>query len=397
MFTYKSLLTTLCFTYFLYSNYYNLDIYLLNTLFAIMAIALLFVLNKKELFLSGFFISVLWFWWVGYSFVYYDLIFLIPIVIIGIGLVYGTLFYLIGLRNNLVYRMTAIFLLSFISPFGFNWFKIELLFINSYLGTSKLEFMAILLSICLFLHYKEKYKRESVLVFLISMITLCFLNSSQTEVISKPKLEIIQYNTNIKQEEKWDRNNRRKIVLENLQAIQNAIENQKDLIILPETAFPLVLNKNSNINNELLELSSKIAILTGSLFQKDGLYYNSTYLYEQGERKVAHKVVLVPFGESVPLPEKIKHFINDLFYNGAKDYETADEPTTFTIKGIKFRSSICYESTTDAIYKNLDTPYVIVISNNAWFTPSIQPNLQRLLLKYYKNKYNLYYFNTTNY
>ena len=48
----------------------------------------------------------------------------------------------------------------------------------------------------------------------------------------------------------------------------------------------------------------------------------------------------------------------------------------------KFRNAICYEATTDKIFENLgDTKYMIAISNNAWFTPSIEPTLQHLFFK----------------
>jgi len=360
-----------------------------------MGLVSLFTLNKKELFTTGFLISIFWFWWIGYSFVHYDLTFLIPIILLAIGVLYGILFYLIGLSDNIFYKMGYIFILSFIDPFGFNWFKLELPFINSYLGTSKIEYVIILVSITLFLRYKDKYKGSIGGLFAV-LLLLSGYNKFNVNKISKPQIKVMEYQTTIDQDKKWNKSYKEKIVQDNLSAIQNAINEKNDLIIMPETAFPLVLNHTDRINTKLLELSYQISIITGSLYEKDGLYYNSTYLYQDGRVEVAHKVVLVPFGEAIPLPEKIKNLINDIFYNGAPDYETAKNPTTFKIKGVKFRNAICYEATTDEIYKNLDTPYVIVTSNNAWFTPSIQPVLQNLLLKYYKNKYNLHYFNVTN-
>ena len=362
-----------------------------------MAFILLFQLSKKELFISGFLISLVWFWWIGYSFVHYDLVFLIPLVLLAIGILYGVLFYLIGLSQNIFYKMGYIFLLSFIDPFGFNWFKLELPFINSYLGTSKIEFFFILLFITLFLKFKEKYVKISYSLFIFSFCILSILNYPKQDKVIKPNLKITQHQTMVNQSIKWKHQYKDQIINDNLKAIEKAILEKSDLIILPETAFPLVLNRSEKINTKLLSLSTQISIVTGALYKKDGLFYNSTYFYNNGKVQVAHKVVLVPFGESVPLPEKIRNFINDTFYNGASDYETAKEPTTFDIKGTKFRNAICFEATTDTIYKKLDTPYIIVISNNAWFTPSIQPTLQNLLLKYYQQKYNLYYFNTTNY
>jgi len=395
MFTYKSLLTTLYFTFFLYSSYLGYDLYFLNTVFALMGLVSLFTLTKKELFATGFFISVLWFWWIGYSFVYYDLIFLIPFILLAIGVLYGILFYFIGLSDNIFYKMGYIFILSFIDPFGFNWFKLELPFINSYFGTSKIEYVIILVSITLFLKYKDRY-RGSLGGLLLILLLLSGYNKFSENNISAPAIKVMEYQTKIDQNKKWNKLYKQTIIQNNLLAIQNAIDKKNDLIIMPETAFPLVLNHTQGINTKLLDLSYQISIITGSLYEKDGLYYNSTYLYQKGKVEVAHKVVLVPFGEAIPLPEKIRNLINDLFYNGAEDYETAKNPTTFNINGVKFRNAICYEATTDEIYKNLDTPYVIVTSNNAWFTPSIQPVLQKLLMKYYKNKYNLHYFNVTN-
>jgi len=398
MFTRKSLLTILFFTFFIYASHYGITIYAMNTVFAIMAIVSLFFLKKRELFFSGFCIAILWFWWIGYSFVYYELIFFVPIVLFAIGILYGVLFYLIGLSQNLFYKISFIFLLSYVDPFGFNWFKFELLFIDSYFGTSKIEFFIIVASIGLFIKYKNRYKTQSYgLLFFVFSSLYGYKYVEVNNTVEKPKINIMKYQTTIEQSKKWNRTYKQEIIQDNLSAIENAILNKKDLIILPETAFPLVLNRTHNVNNKLLEISHYISVVTGALYEKEGLLYNSTYFYEKGIVQVAHKVVLVPFGEAIPLPEKIRNFINDIFYNGAKDYETAKEPTTFNIKGIKFRNAICYEATTDEIYQNLDTPYIIVTSNNAWFTPSIQPTLQNLLMKYYQKKYNLYYFNVTNY
>jgi len=396
MFTYKSALSALYFSIFLYFEYLGLRIEFLNTSFALLAIFSLYVLTRKELFAVGFIVSILWFWWIGYSFIYYDLIYFVPIVLIAIGFVYGVLFYSIGLFNNILYKIGFIFAISFIEPFGFNWFKFELPFIYSYLGTSKSEFFLILLSLGLFSYYRKIYKKRSILLLFSILLSLYFYNKFNIKTIQEPSLKIVKYSTQIEQNKKWNVRYKEEILEDNFDAIENAVNKNFDVIVFPETAFPLVLNKNEIMDERLRLLSYKISVVTGSLYLKDGLYYNSTYFYQNGDRQVAHKVVLVPFGEAVPMPEKIRNFINDFFYNGAKDYETAKKPTSFMIKNTKFRNAICYEITTDEIYENLDTPYVIAISNNAWFTPSIQPTLQKLLMQYYKNRYNLYYIDVTN-
>ena len=39
---------------------------------------------------------------------------------------------------------------------------------------------------------------------------------------------------------------------------------------------------------------------------------------------------------------------------------------------------------------------MIVLSNNGWFTPSIEPTLQRLLLQYYSKKYGTSIYHSVN-
>jgi apolipoprotein N-acyltransferase len=111
--------------------------------------------------------------------------------------------------------------------------------------------------------------------------------------------------------------------------------------------------------------------------------------------KIAHKVVLVPIGEKVPLPQFLTDIINDIFYDGAIDYSVAKQVTDYKIQNQTVRNAICFEATTDIIYE--DNPkYVIANSNNAWFTPSIQPILQKMLLQYYSNRYKTTIYHSIN-
>ena len=393
----KILFFSLSLSFFIFLESLNCNFLILNTVSALYFTYLLFDLTKKELFWGGFFTAILWFWWLGYSFIYYDLSYLIPFVLIGVGIVYGMIFYFGGLFDHILFRVIYFFLLSYVEILGFNWFKIELPFINSYLGTSKAEFLSILIVTAFFTYFIKKGSfKKGAYIYCVGILALFFVNQNSIKKIGEPQLGIEIVSTNIDQDKKWKKDTALGSIAEYLKRIDQAISDKKDLIIFPETAFPTVLNKDPDLFKELMERSNHIAIITGSLYEKEGLYYNSTYLFYKNEMKSAHKVVLVPFGEAVPFPEKIRDWINNTFYNGAKDYEVAKEPTTFEIEGIKFRNAICYEATTDDIYRNLDTNYVVATSNNAWFTPSTQPALQRLLLKYYAKKYDLLIYNVTN-
>ncbi len=349
----KGFIVALLLSSFIYFEYFEITSKFINTLFVLIAYYLLITIDRKSLFFAGFFTGLLWFWWIGYSFIYYDLVYLIPFIVLFFGLAHGLFFWFTAIIDKVLIRIVMLYLLTFFEPFGFNWFKLDLPLINTY-----------------FNNYESK--------------------------LQEPNLKIFMPPYSIPQDKKWDKHFVTEVVNTNLENIDNAIKQQYDLVILPETAFPLPLNNQPELIELLKEKSQKIAIVTGALSQKENEYLNSTYHFEDGNYTIANKVVLVPFGEEIPLPKFMVDFINDTFFDGASDYSKASEPTTFTIKGVKFRNAICYEATTDAVYQNLDTPYVIATSNNAWFTPSTEPTLQKLLLRYYAKKYHALIYHSTN-
>ncbi|MEA1914190.1 MAG: apolipoprotein N-acyltransferase [Campylobacterota bacterium] len=385
----KGLYISLLFSAFIYLEYFDISNTLFNSFLALMAIYTFLTTPRASLFWAGFFTAILWFWWIGISFIHYDLTYLIPFVLLGIGLIYGTLFTLSSLYSKLWIRALLLFLLSFISPFGFNWFKPELFFINSYFQSSKFAFALIIVCLSLFIFYaKSRYK-------LLTLLPLVFAINTQTPKLQLPPLTISMPQYNIEQDDKWNQTLKKDIIALNIARINHAIKENYDMVVLPETAFPMLLNTSPQLMQELKLLSQDIAIVTGAMHMDKEQYHNSTYFFKQGDVQIANKVVLVPFGEAVPFPDFIRDFINNSFYNGAQDYSTADHASDFEFNGIKFRNAICYETTTDKIYEKTP-PYVLSLSNNAWFTPSTEPTLQKLLMKYYARKYNVTIFAIAN-
>ena len=363
---------------------------IVNTVLGLFAIYFLLVIPKRALFITGFLTGVLWCNWMAVSLQYYDLSYLSPVILIGIGLVYGLIFYLFALYDRLTFRILTIFAFTFFAPFGFNWMKFELLFVDSYIGTSKQDFLLILLAFYLIIKLKQ-YK-------ILGLIPIFFaISLPKGEFIDNPIAKIHMPQMYVNQDLKWQKEYRETLNEKNYEEILKAIDEKKDLVVLPETAFTIVLNRNAENLERLTDLSKEIDIITGALYVEDNQIYNASYHFSKGNIQVAKKVVLVPFGEEIPLPKYFVDLINKVFYNGAQDYAKASAPTDFIIKDEKFRNAICYEGTTDKIFENLgDTKYMIMISNNAWFTPSIEPTLQHLLLKYYSKKYGVTIFHVVN-
>lgn len=362
------------------------------TLLAPLCLVWFFWLNKKELFWFGSFSGLLWFYWIAFSLYYYDMIWLAPLFFTVAFFYYGGLFWLIGFLSERFFWLRILivcFAFDYLAPLGFDWMRPEMLYSQSYFGASKLEFLAILTGIAIVVKTKKIIKIAGILFFAAALSPA----STADKQIPELKIELVQ--TSIGQEQKWDERFKRKITEDNIAKIDSAIGDGYDVVVLPETAFPYFLNKADEIVELLKEKSYEITIVTGALKLEANSVYNSTYVFQNGQMRIFDKVVAVPFGEVNPLPEFMSKIVNNLFFNGAEDYKTAQKPSDFDIKGVRFRNAICYEATNAKIYE--DRPkYIIAMSNNAWFLPSFEPTIQKMLMKHMSVKYGAVIYHSAN-
>ena len=384
------LLTAIFFSAFIYFEYFGLTNKLLNTLFGIAAFALLLYIPKQSVLVAGFSIGLLWFYWIGYSFEYQGLGFMTPLITLAFGLIYLLFFLPLYFTNKAYIRALLLFGLSFIEPFDWNWLQMELLFVDSYIGINKYQLAIVLLTLCSPAFVTNK--RYKILPLLLLVAAFNFSTPSQEDAPLKIKLVA----TDVRQDYKWTREARKPTIKMILKEIKSAIDEGQDVVILPESVFPLYMNHNPELIKQLQKLSLDISIVAGTLLREDGHNYNVTYFFENSKYFIAKKLVLVPFGEYIPLPKFAQKLINDIFFNGTSDFVPADKPTDFLIKGVKFRNAICYEATCQELYEG-DVKYLIATSNNAWFAPSIEPTLQNLLLKYYVRKNGVTIYHAANY
>ena len=382
------LITALLFSAFIYLEHYGFTIKFLNTLFGVLALGLFLYIPKKAVLIAGSFIGLLWFYWIGYSFEYNGVGWMTPIITFSFAVIYMLFFGVLSLSNKVYVRAILLFGLSFFEPFDWNWLQIELLFVDSYIGVMKYQLILVLAALSLPSYIKKPY------TFLpLALILFAFNYNAPVQKDSPLKIKLVQ--TNIKQEEKWLIESKLPIITQNLFEIQKAIDGGYDLVVLPESCFPLYLNKYPPLQKKLKELSMDISIVAGALHRENEQNYNVTYFFENGNAEFAKKMVLVPFGEYVPLPKFAQKWVSDFFFDGQADFVQATQPTDFTIKGLKFRNAICYEATCQEIYEG-DVDYVLATSNNAWFKPSIEPTIQKLLLRYYGRKNGVTIYHSAN-
>lgn len=376
----------------IYLSDFGLENKLLNTVLGLFAIGSILYIPKRSILAAGFFIGLFWFYWIGFSFKYQGVGFMIPIVTLGFALLYLLLFLPMYFTQNPFIRAAILFGLSFLEPFDWNWFKPEILFVDSFIGVYKYQFAIVLFSLAAALYTYKNYPKYKYYPLIVLVFALNFGYPPQKALPINVKL----VQTDVKQEEKWKEENLYPTVEMIFKEIAQARFEGYELVVLPESVFPLFMNKNPKLMKKLQELSENITIIAGALLIEDAKHYNVAYMFDHGKYFVAKKIVLVPFGEYIPLPSFMKKWVNDTFFGGASDFVPADKPTDFTIKNIKIRNAICYEATCEAIYQGkLD--YVVAISNNAWFAPSIEPTLQRLLMKYYARKHGVTIYHCANY
>jgi len=409
---------------FIYLAYWGFSHPFLNTILALTTLYLLLQEEKKVWFFTGLFIGLFWFWWIALSLQHYGMTWAVPIEIIIIMLSYGTIFWGIAWTaeklssiianihvgwihppkystpsrpkvgeptlHELIIKTIGLLVVSYIHPFSFDWLKPELMFIESYIGIEKWQFTIVLLAITLSI-WKQQF------LFLLLVVFAYQPNTVSHQSIDKT-IALITTHTSV--QDKWNKTLHQLQFDDVFKTIDQAIVDKKQLIIFPESIFPIFLNRSEALMNTFQEKAKHISIVTGGLYWDGKTPRNSTYIFTEDNITIANKVVLVPFGESNPLPDFLSDWVNEVFYDGAVDYIASTEVTNYKINGTTYRNAICFEATSEKLYEKDEhgnyPQNMIVLSNNGWFHPSIESSLQKLLLQYYSEKYGTTIYHSVN-
>ena len=387
------LFTALLLSLFIYLDYFGfhheVTVAVLTSLSALAGFYLLLTQKREVLFWSGFFVGLLWFYWIGFSFRYYGVGYLIPMMVLFVAFAYGFFFWIVGLFTHPLMRALLLLGFSYFHPMGFNWFIPEATLTHSFFGIAKWQFALFLLALTVTALLPAKYKVAAILPLAFA------IDPTSGTRLPLPKTKIMLTDSNVDQAKKWDEAYLPETIDNNIADILDAVNEGYDMVILNESVFPMFLNADIKLTNQLRELSKEIVIVAGALYSDGINAYNSTYYFDHGKVYIANKVVLVPFGEEIPLPKFIAKWINDTFYNGAEDYLTAKKPVDLKLSTGTFRNAICYEATRDELFEG-NPKQMIAISNNAWFTPSVEPTLQKILMEYFSKKYGTVIYHSAN-
>jgi len=92
----EGLIISILLSAFIYIEHFNLlngyFLYIANSIIGTYGLYKLLKAKSRSWFYVGFFTSIFWLWWIGVSFYYYKMAYLIPFVLVAIGLIYGVIF-----------------------------------------------------------------------------------------------------------------------------------------------------------------------------------------------------------------------------------------------------------------------------------------------------------------
>ncbi|EJM9160014.1 apolipoprotein N-acyltransferase [Campylobacter jejuni] len=342
--------------------------------------------TSKQYFWIGFFVGILWFWWIGLSSIYFNLNYLVPIILIIIGFIYGLLFRLCYLLKFDFLRLCGIFCISFIHPLGFDWFNWGIFTVYGFFDPSYRGIICIFL-IAYFIYEGYISRYYKIVIVLILFFSGFQYNEKQAQTLN---LNYKLINTNISQDQKFLQENLKSNSDILIQDILQAINEKKELVILPETAFAFDL-KNTKYELMLKELSYKITIITGAFHVEKEHTYNSTYIFKKGNVYILNKHFLVPFGEEIPF---FKDLTKKYFLKNIEEFSKGPIQSKYKLDNQIITNAICYEATKEQNYQN--SQIIIALSNNAWFNNSSEYKLQQLLMKFYASKYGVSVYHATN-
>lgn len=150
---------------------------------------------------------------------------------------------------------------------------------------------------------------------------------------------------------------------------------QGELIILPETAIPNLLDRVPRDYVERLQTIAKekrANLLIGVPIEDNGKYYNAAVSLGIDPPQQYRKVHLVPFGEYMPLQGVLGWFYRNLQIPMSNFAAGDPNQPLMTLNGQTLGISICYEDAfARDVHRTLPGATLLVnISNDAWFGKS---------------------------
>ena len=241
-------------------------------------------------------------------------------------------------------------------------------------GSYFVSFLVVTISIGFVLFFKNTLCNSNLknIVLLTVAFSLLYFYNPVWSKDKKDPLEISVLQPNINLGLKYDYSQIDLIKKKYLSMISENTINQT--IIFPETAIPLIYDKDKKFYNSIISLNNS-TIITGIFHKKlnQNKIYNSMLVLNKDEQ-IYNKRHLVPFGEYTPfktffsyIAKKLNIPMSDLSHGDLNQ-------NPFLVDNITMHPLICYEIAYPSLINMTNNYSVIInISNDAWFGNTFAP------------------------
>jgi apolipoprotein N-acyltransferase len=195
-----------------------------------------------------------------------------------------------------------------------------------------------------------------------------------TTPIGKP-ISVALVQGNIAQDTKWSPEKAQTTIDQYLSMLQAS---KADLIVLPETALPVIASQLDTSVKETITAHAKRnqgGIIVGIVEQDTNEYFNSAICFGCPQVTVTsyRKNHLVPFGEFIPLKQVFGWIYRDWLNMPLSDLSRGgNTQANMKVAGQKIAMNICYEDVfgEEIARNNKNSTLMINISNDAWYGQS---------------------------
>ena len=215
-----------------------------------------------------------------------------------------------------------------------------------------------------------------LMVLVVGGGTLRVANGRLTETGAVLRVGLLQ--GNVEQAIKWNPAYRDSILNRYIDLSRQVIDSGASLVIWPEASTPFFFDSEAPLAQPIRRLAAETRtpfIIGSDEYVRDepdgeGRIYNSAvFIGADGRTGGSYrKMVLVPFGEYVPL-QRLLFFVKPLVEK-VSDFTAGTEPVVFDAAGRRASVAICYESVYPwiaAAFVSRGSQLLITITNDAWF------------------------------
>ncbi len=315
-------------------------------------------------------------------------------------------------------------------PAGFGWAllghsqsfgNLAVIQIADIVGAYGVSFVIVMVNFTIFLvikHSREIYHFFIPLIVttLIVFLVLAYGNLRLKNIYTGEKIKVAVIQGNIPQTKKWDYKFRFEILNKYETLTKEALKDNPDLIVWPETSVPGFLEEDRDLSERIKALVKYVnkPMLFGAPREDEVFkerYYNSAILFSEDGRVSTYydKLHLVPFGEYVPF-KNILSFVERFAQSPIGDFSGGRDFTVFKfliersskikdyswrlVKKIKFSCLICFEDIFPGLVREFvqkGADFLVVITNDAWFgkTSAAYQHTQASILRAVENRVNV--------